>query len=149
MTANVRNLQEIMEKFPRNKKVKVQLKELIDRRKKFLKYLRRWDYKRFEWIIEKLNIVYKAPPQEFHWITRRDSLRKLTDTHCNKIREKRLAEYRIELESQQMDFLANKIKKLQFIQKSQVEYKLPITVTDEQIDTIKKQLSDAKNKKDL
>jgi small subunit ribosomal protein S15 len=62
MTVSIRNLQEYMDKFPRNKRAKVELKELIDKRKKFLKYLRRWDYKRFEWILEKLDLVYKPPP---------------------------------------------------------------------------------------
>lgn len=37
--------------------------ELIDRRKKLLKYLRQYDYKKFEWLLEKLNIVYKAHPE--------------------------------------------------------------------------------------
>ena len=63
MTAGIRNIQQVMEDFPRNKTAKVNLKELIDRRKKFLKYLRRWDYKRFEWLLEKLNLVYKPPPR--------------------------------------------------------------------------------------
>ena len=62
MTVQIRAMQKYMEDFPRNKQVKVQLKEMIDKRKKFLKYLRRWDYKRFEWILEKLDLVYKPPP---------------------------------------------------------------------------------------
>jgi small subunit ribosomal protein S15 len=62
MTVNIRYRQECMEEFPRNLRVKVHLKELIDKRKKYLKYLRRWDYKRFEWLLEKLDLVYKPPP---------------------------------------------------------------------------------------
>jgi small subunit ribosomal protein S15 len=63
MTADIRNLQQIMEEYPRDKRCKVQLKELIDVRKKWLKYLRCWDYKRFEWLLEKLDLVYKPPPR--------------------------------------------------------------------------------------
>ena len=94
MTASIRGMQEQLDKFPRNVKLKVALKELIDKRKKFLKYLRRWDYRRFEWMLEKLDLVYKPPPTEFHWVTRRESLQKLTDAHCEQIKEDRLAEYR-------------------------------------------------------
>jgi small subunit ribosomal protein S15 len=63
MTADIRNMQQVMEKFPRNKHCKVQLKELIERRKKCLKYLRKWDYKRFEWLLEKLDLIYRPPPR--------------------------------------------------------------------------------------
>lgn len=63
MTADIRNFQQLMEEFPRDKRCKVQLKELIDRRKKWLKFLRKWDYKRFEWLLEKLDLVYKPAPR--------------------------------------------------------------------------------------
>ena len=62
MTARIRSLQDYMEKFPRQSVVKVQLKELIDKRKRFLRYLRRWDYRRFEYMLEKLDLVYKPYP---------------------------------------------------------------------------------------
>jgi len=62
MTADIRNMQQIMEQFPKDKRRKVKLKELIERRKKWLKFLRKWDYKRFEWLLERLNLVYKPPP---------------------------------------------------------------------------------------
>jgi small subunit ribosomal protein S15 len=139
MTVSIRNLQDYMDKFPRNKRAKVELKELIDKRKKFLKYLRRWDYKRFEWVLEKLDLVYKPPPAEFHWITRKESLVKLTNQHCDKIKQERLDAYRKQLESQQLEFLANKLKNLQFIRKEQVECKLPVTVSPEQIQAVKSQ----------
>jgi small subunit ribosomal protein S15 len=63
MTADIRNMQQVMEEFPRDKRCKVRLKELIERRKRWLKFLRRWDYKRFEWLLEKLDLVYKSPPR--------------------------------------------------------------------------------------
>uniref|UniRef100_A0A1B0DHT4 Small ribosomal subunit protein uS15m n=1 Tax=Phlebotomus papatasi TaxID=29031 RepID=A0A1B0DHT4_PHLPP len=64
-TARIRRLQEIFAAHPRNRVLKVYLKELIDKRKCFLKYMRRWDYRRFEWLLEKLDIVYKAHPAEY------------------------------------------------------------------------------------
>lgn len=39
------------------------VQELIDKRKKLLKFLRQYDYKKFEWLLEKLNIEYKAHPE--------------------------------------------------------------------------------------
>lgn len=63
MTADIHYLQEYMKNNPRNKKAKVALKEKIDKRKKYLSKLRVWDYKRFEWILEKLNLVYKPRPE--------------------------------------------------------------------------------------
>jgi small subunit ribosomal protein S15 len=63
MTVKIRRLQGHMELCPKDKKSKVVLKELIEQRKKFLKYLRRWDYKKFEWLLEKLNIIYRPPPE--------------------------------------------------------------------------------------
>lgn len=149
MTVKIRASQEYLEKFPRNRVVFVQLKEMIDKRKRFLRYLRRWDYKRFEWVLEKLDIVYKPYPTKFHWITRKDSLRQLTDIHCNNIKEQRLLEYRQILESQQLEFLENKIKNLEFIRNEQIECKVPVTVKNEEIQEVRKQLTELKNKRGI
>lgn len=147
MTAKIRHLQEYMEKHPRNKKAKVHLKELIDKRKRFLRYLRAWDYKRFEWALEKLDLVYKPYPSKFHWITRKDSLRKLTDQHCEDIRQTRLNEYRKELEDQQISFLERKLKNLQLIRSEQQELQVPVTVSEEAIKLAKEQLTNATKKR--
>lgn len=149
MTAQIRSLQEVMEKFPRQSAAKVHLKELIDKRKRFLRYLRRWDYRRFEYILEKLDLVYKPYPTHFHWITRKDSLRKLTDIHCDDIKNTRLQNYRQLLESQQLDFLAKKLENLEFIRKEQIECKVPVTVSVEQIQAVKKQCEELKEKRKL
>lgn len=142
MTATIRIFQGHMEKFPRDVRIKVILKEMIDKRKKFLKYLRRWDYKRFEWILEKLDLVYKSPPSEFHWITRKESLRKLTNIHCEEFKENKLEEYRVKLQAQQIPFLEEKIKNLEFIRKEQQECQVPVTVSQEEINSAKKQLEE-------
>lgn len=135
-----------MEKHPRNVKAKVHLKELIDKRKRFLRYLRRWDYKRFEWALEKLDLVYKPYPSKFHWITRKDSLRKLTDLHCENIREERLKAYRKELEDQQIAFLERKLKNLELIRSEQVDLKIPVSVSEEAIKAARQQLLEANKK---
>ncbi|CAH0557473.1 unnamed protein product [Brassicogethes aeneus] len=141
-TGIIRAWQEAMERFPRNRILKVHLKELIDKRKKHLKYLRRWDYRKFEWLIEKLDIVYKPPPNEFHWITRKDSLRKLTNTYCEDTRNEKLAAFRAVLEAEQPAFLEEKIRTLQFIRDEQQDCGADVTVSQEEIDGVKKQLAD-------
>lgn len=148
MTARIRALQEVIEINPRNRKVKVPLKELIDKRKKYLSYIRKWDYRRFEWILEKLNIIYRPYPEKFHWITRKESLRKLTDIHCNKVRQDRLDAYRKQLEAKQLGFLEEKIKNLEFIRSEQIECKVPVTVSLEQIEAVKKQYKELKQKRE-
>ncbi|XP_049547647.1 28S ribosomal protein S15, mitochondrial [Anopheles darlingi] len=148
MTARIRSLQEYMEQFPRQSVVKVQLKELIDKRKRFLRYLRRWDYRRFEYILEKLDLVYKPYPTKFHWITRKDSLRKLTDTHCEQIKQSRLEEFRQQLEAQQLDFLEKKLNNLELIRKEQIECQVPVTVEADQIKAVRKQFEELKRKRE-
>ena len=53
-------------------------------------------------------IVYR----EFHWITRKESLTKLTQEHCDNIRDSRIAVYRKELEAEKVKFAEEK-KRLQ------------------------------------
>lgn len=146
MTATIRSLQERMDKFPRNKRMLVVCKELIDRRKKFLRHLRRWDYKRFEWVLEKLDLVYKAYPSEYHWITRKESLVKLSNIHCENIRNERLAHYRTELEAQQLEFLEKKLKNLEFIRQEQLDCSVSVTVSLDDIKAVRDKYNQVKHK---
>ncbi|KAL3280863.1 hypothetical protein HHI36_004091 [Cryptolaemus montrouzieri] len=149
MTGVIRAMQETMERFPRNKKFKINLKELIDKRKKYLKYLRRWDYKRFEWLLETLNLKYKPMPLDVHWITRKDSLRKLTDQYCDNIRKERLENLKLQLQAEQPAFLEEKIRALEFIRDEQKDCGMEITVSQEEIDKVRNQLEELniRNKK--
>lgn len=142
LTAYIRCIQNIMEKNPRNSKMKQTVQEMIDRRKKLLKYLRQYDYKKFEWLLEKLNIEYKGNPESFHKLSRRESLRKLTELHCDDIRNSKLAGYKNLLESQQGPFLKQKLEALKFIRSEQTELQLPVTVTEQAIKAVEKQLEE-------
>lgn len=139
-------MQEWIENKPQNKRIKVFLHELIDKRKKYLKFLRQRDYKRFEWLLEQLSLVYKPPPEQFHWITRKESLQKLTDKYCNDIKQNRLIEYHLQLECEKPAFLEEKILCLQFIRDEQKECGQEVTITQEEIDEVKKHLEDLKKK---
>jgi len=146
LTAHIRRMQEVMEEHHRSVILKVKLKEFIDKRKMFLTYLKRWDYKRFEWVLEKLDLEYKAYPTEYYLPTRRISLRKLTDIHCENIKNERLAAYRKQLESQQIAFLQKKLDNLKFIRNEQIECSVPVTVSAEDIKEVETKLKDLINK---
>lgn len=47
----------------RSRHNRVSVKELIDKRKKWLNQMRHSDYKRFEWVIEKMGVLFKLQPQ--------------------------------------------------------------------------------------
>lgn len=132
-TARIRSLQEEYPKNRQNIKMKVYLKELIEKRRRFLRILRKHDYKRYEWLLEKLDIVYKPWPEKIFRVERKASFRKLTDLHCEEIKQQRLDEYRKHLESQQLDFLEKKLKNLKFIREEQLACKVKVTVTEDDI----------------
>ncbi|KOB71726.1 Uncharacterized protein OBRU01_13295 [Operophtera brumata] len=118
------------------------VQEQIDRRKKLMKYLRQYDYKKFEWLLEKLEIEYKAHPESHHKLSRKESLRKLTEMHCDDVRDKKLDEYRNLLESQQGPFLKQKLDALKFIRSEQADLQMPITVTEQDIRKVEEQLKE-------
>lgn len=82
-------------------------------------------------------------------IARKEGLRRLTDAYCNDVRKQRLNEYRSELEAQQLPFLEQKLKNLIFIRDEQIEMKVDVTISQEQIDETRekyeklKEISDA------
>lgn len=138
MTSEISDIQECMKEHPRNKVAKVFLQELVDRRKKQLRLLRNWDYRRFEWILETLNLVYKPVPTKPGMISRKDSLRILTQQRCDDIINGKLNAYKAELQEQQKVFYREKAEKLEYILKEELEYGLEPTVTNEEIEAARK-----------
>lgn len=76
----------------------------------------------------------------WHKVTRKDSLRRLTDLHCEEIKNQRLVDYQKDLEAEQPGFLEEKIKILEFIRKEQESCGVPLTVEQKEIDETKLQL---------
>lgn len=136
------------EKSPNDKKLFVIIKEKIDRRKKGLKELRKADYRRFEWLLEKLDLEYKPLPQTKFNIFRRDCLTRLASEHCDNFKQERLDEYKKVLQSQQVDFLADKLAKMQFIRSEQLELGADITVSEDDIAEVQKQHDELKQKRE-
>lgn len=61
-TAIIRNLYQHYHKYPLDKRTKIYYFDLIQKRKSRLKYLRKYDYKSFEWILDQLDLMYKPYP---------------------------------------------------------------------------------------
>lgn len=133
MTSDIHQLQQYLTENPKHTTVKVQLLETIAKRRKMLKFLRRWDYRRFEWILERLNLVYKPTPELPHQITRKDSLRRLTEKHCDKLVQEKLHVYKTELKKLQKDFYIEKAEKLAFIREEELACGLQPSISEEDI----------------
>lgn len=118
------------------KRAKLTIKSMISSRMELIRKLREQDYKQYEWLLERLDLQYKPKPNKEHviLIARKEGLRRLTDAYCNDVREQRLNEYRAELEAQQLPFLEQKLKNLIFIRDEQIEMKVDVTISQEQID---------------
>lgn len=138
MTSEVLYLQKYLDKNPRDKKTFVFLKHLIDRRKKFLSKLRKWDYRRFEWILEQLNLTYKPNPVEYYRVTRKDSMRKLTKKHCDELIQEKINAYKAELAEKKKIFLNSKVERLEFIRAEEIACGVEPTVSEEEIQEAKK-----------
>ncbi|XP_014279188.1 small ribosomal subunit protein uS15m [Halyomorpha halys] len=143
MTADIRDMQRFTEKYPHDKRTKVRLKETIDKRKKLLKKIRIWDYKCFEYIIEKLDLIYKPfPPREvYKRVERKRSMRMLTDTYCQNIVSEKLEKYKAELDSQKVSYLMDKIEILKWIMKEEAYCGVPPTVSEEDLKVVEAKLS--------
>lgn len=145
MTQKIRHLQNVLNNLPhRNGPLIKFVKELIEKRHKKLNKLRKVDYRRFEWLLEKLDIEFKPQPESFIMIARKEGLRQLTRIHCDDIRNTRLEAYRKELSAQQLPFLEEKIKNLEFLRNEQIELGVEATVTKKDIDTARQQYEELK-----
>ncbi|XP_076042587.1 28S ribosomal protein S15, mitochondrial [Oratosquilla oratoria] len=134
LTVEIRNLQKKMEECKKNIHLKVNLHETIDRRKKLLRHLRRMDYKRFEWLLNELNILYRPSPRYIRWITRKASLKKLVRMKAHEIREAKLKTYKAKLEAQKAPFLKEKEETYKWIAETEKSLGVPVTVPVEKVE---------------
>ncbi|XP_032685065.1 28S ribosomal protein S15, mitochondrial [Odontomachus brunneus] len=133
LTGKIYVLREVLIKYPKNSKIRVALKELIDKRRSLLARLRKKDYRCFEYVLEKMNLVYKPFPEPPTQITKKESLTRLTEKYCDKIVQEKLDSYKAELKAQQKDFFAEKAEKLAFIREEEIACGLKPTISEEDI----------------
>lgn len=125
---------------------RTETKRLIKYRAELIRMLREKDYKQYEWLLERLDLQYKPPPEKENqiMIARKEGLRQLTKAYCDDVRQRKLDEYRSQLENQQVTFLEQKLKNLEFIRNEQMALKVAVTITQEQIDELRKQYTEQK-----
>jgi len=137
VTISIRNLQrDLIERYPyKNQPVKHRLTHLISHRRVMLKKLRETDYRKFEWLLEKLNLVYQ--PFDYNRnepVARKASIERLTDTWCSELRQHKINKYKDQLENDQPLFLRRKAEKLKFIMEEEADLGIEPTVTQLEID---------------
>jgi len=122
----------------RNKARRHDLDVLISHRRKCLDKLRGRDYKKFEWLLKTLDIVYKPRPSDESWeeIARRKHQDRLTDLWCDELRTFRLEKFRKELELKQPDFLRRKASLLKDILEEEKRIGEPPSVDESEIDDL-------------
>jgi hypothetical protein len=103
---------------------------LISKRKKWLGQMRRADYKRFEWILEVLGVLYKLNPPDTR-IERKASINVLVNMYCNQVRDKKMGEYKAQLEEEKVPFLKMKLETLQAIRADEQSVNLESSVDDD------------------
>lgn len=145
LTGSIRFMQNAMEtglvhNWKRNK-YRMETYRSILTRVILIKNLRKTDYKQYEWLLERLDLQFKPKPrkQDEIMVARKEGLRQLTKAYCEDVRNQKLDAYRDELEKQQLPFIEQKIKNLEFIRNEQIQLKVEITITKEQIEETRKQ----------
>ncbi|OXA57673.1 28S ribosomal protein S15, mitochondrial [Folsomia candida] len=125
---------------------RITCKELIEKRKKWLRRLRKADYKCFEWILDVLGIIFK-PDYKNVFVQRRASINVLVHMLCNEIRDKKMKEYKNLLEYEKIPFLEMKLTTLNKIKEDESSINIPCSV-DEDIAATKKMLDNLKKGSD-
>lgn len=85
----------------------------VNSRRAMLRRLREMDFKRFEWLLEKLDLVYKPRPfANYDKVIRPERMTRLTDLWCVELKQHRLKEMQDDLERQQPKYLREKAETL-------------------------------------
>jgi len=117
-----------------NRKLGHILKSMVDHRRVLLRYLRERDYKRFEWLLEKLDLYYR--PRPFFWerVERKKHLGRLVDLYCDEIKQHKLDEMRAKLDEESVTYLQEKAETLKWMLKEERELGLDTTVNESDIE---------------
>ncbi|CAN7989215.1 unnamed protein product [Ixodes hexagonus] len=120
-TFRIRKLKELLAAYPKRKDVKVVLCNTIHARNKLLKYLRRYDYRRFEFVTQKLQITFTPAPLNClpPPVTKKGDLRRLTKEYCDKMRQDKMDAFHAKLKAEQADFMEEKRKTEEWIRREE------------------------------
>jgi small subunit ribosomal protein S15 len=124
ITARIRNHLELVKMDWRIAKRRVLLQHMLQFRTKYLKILRKEDYRRFAWIVDTLDLEYRAPPCFPFKVTYKQRFQMLATDLCRRIRAERVLAYRDKLRSQQAAFMKQKEDTLRWIAEQEQKYDL-------------------------
>jgi len=163
LTVGIRNDQEQLdEEFQRlgkkNRKRQLSMIGRVNTRRVLLRWLRQKDYKKFEWLLETLNIVYKPRPFIHEEIQRRVHQSRLTALWCDELRTHKMHQYKTALEKEQPAFLREKAEKFRWMMEEEKALGLEVSVSEEEVERllkkadeieerISKEESDSENKR--
>lgn len=91
-----------------------------------------------------INCFYYQIHRPFERVERKKSLRRLTSQWCDKVRAEKLAEYQNQLDNEKEIFLKDKVDKLEWIKKEEIECGISPTISDSDIEAARKQLEEWK-----
>jgi len=117
-TVVIRNLIAHCLQFRHDKKSKMALIEMIHKRHKNLRRLRRWDYEKFVWLTEKMQLQYQ-PKQRMHdrKIPTKKAIRKAAARNAFlDVKKKKLNDFREKLAGQREAFEKHKAQELKEIE---------------------------------
>jgi len=141
LTVGIRNDQEqLEEEFQRinkkNRQRQLSLRGRINTRRCLLRYLRQKDYKKFEWLLETLNIVYKPRPFEHEEIQRRVHQSRLTALWCDELRTHKMHQLKAALEKEQPSFLRSKAEKYKWMMEEEKALGLEPSISKEEVERL-------------
>ncbi|KAL0281279.1 UNVERIFIED_CONTAM: hypothetical protein PYX00_002314 [Menopon gallinae] len=144
LTAQVRIYQYFAKLKSSKGKYRRILNSLIHRRRRGLRKLREKDYKKYEWLLEKLDLKYTADPICFDNPGKKKSTTLLAQVKKQKMKEQKLAEYKKTLDQQKIPYLKNKLEKLKWIKEQESAANLEPTVLDSDLEEIVKKIEQVK-----
>ncbi|XP_023339752.1 28S ribosomal protein S15, mitochondrial [Eurytemora carolleeae] len=137
LTVKIRNYhRDLVERYPyKNQPLKHNMTACIALRRRLLEILREQDYRKFEWLLEKLNLFYKPVPHyDAFAVGRKSSIERLTDLWCDELKQHRLDKYKRKLMEDQPKFLRDKADKLKHIMAEEKDLGLEPSVFQEDVD---------------
>merc|ERR1719361_1861422 len=150
-TVKIRNAQhELIKQWPyKNQPMKHHLTHMVASRRNMIRKLRESNYKKYEWLLEKLKLLYKPMPWDAvpgvagkENIERKKSIERLTDMWCDELQRHRLTAYRRKLEAQQPDFLRRKADTLEKIMATEAELGIETTVSKEEVEECRRKATE-------
>lgn len=146
LTLAIRNVQKYLALLAkdgwRDSAAKHRLKRMVDQRRAQLGHLRKEDYPKFEWLLEKLDLVYKPRPFVYQRIIRKRETDKLVNLLCDETRTFKMQQLKDALEEDQPEFLKKKIQTLTQIMEDEKKNGLKQTVTNTDLEKAKERLKE-------